>query len=406
MSTDSFKRVFFNDGEGITHGDLNDSQTFLETRLSDQILHALIGNVSLSGTDPEFGGKNGANAPTHLAYCLHGGSAYLRQGTGNAKLQIAPGVLMQKTGSMDGSTPTLLAYTFAGTEEVTIANGDVTNPRVDILQMKLELVSADTQSRDFEDATTHLVTTTTPSKKKRVQCTLSVKQGTPGASPVYPDPDTGYVCVAGVLVGTSYVAAAGMIFDFDETGAVAVVHDQRMPLNVQEYFVAPNCVNVVTNASVTTNNWAVATSNATNDFRFQCPKGGAGRVVGVVFNLDAGPVNPGTVNLVSHGTSDYSIPHILNMVDDDTDGTLGAAFCVAKYYEFEQNHTPEAGGGPTIQASATNKIGPPVWTSGTRCAMPASTRAMPRETRVALQFKNLAHISIVWNVGFYIAQGL
>ncbi len=395
MSTDNFKRVLFNDGEGVTHGDLNDAQTFLETRLSDQILHSLIGNVSLSATDPEFGGKNGANAPVHLAYCLHGGSAYLRQGSGNAKLQISPGVLMQKTGSMDGSTPTLLAYTFAGTEEVTITNGDASHPRVDLLQMKLELVDADTQSRDFEDATTHVVTTTTPNKKKRVQCTLSVKQGVAGVSPTYPDPDSGYVCIAGVVVGTLYVAAAGLNFGNDATGAVAVVHDQRMPLNVQAYFSEPVTAKCITAFSASA--WAISNSNGTNDARFLCPKAGrANRIVGIGFSID-GDVAPGKLLLTQNTTKDGSSAQDRNVVDSSSNGTPVAV--IVPYYTIEANHQPQAG--PTVLPSATYEIGCPLWTSGFRCAVPAASGSS-----VCLKIQNISNPSTVFSVVWYIAQGI
>jgi hypothetical protein len=108
--------------------------------------------VSQAVVDPGFAGSDGVDPPTHLAYCLHGGSAHLRQGAATNQLEISPGVLMQKIAAANGNDAQLLAYTFQGTEQVSITAGDVVHPRVDLMQMQLSLVNADSESRVTESS--------------------------------------------------------------------------------------------------------------------------------------------------------------------------------------------------------------------------------------------------------------
>jgi hypothetical protein len=399
MSIDSFKAVLFNDGEGLVHTDFNDSTNFLAARLSDQILESLVGSVANTALlDPDLNGQRGANAPTHLAYCLHGGSAYLRQGSANNKLQIAPGVLMQKTAPSDGNAPTFLCYSFAGTEEVTIANGDAANPRVDLVQMKLERIDGDLQTRDIQDGTTHVVTSQTNNKKRRVQCTLSVKQGTPAASPTYPDPDAGYVAVAGVVVGATYAAAAGFKWGDDTAGAVAVVHDQRMPLNVQAHHSDPALFKMVTGWSLTGSGSTASCTVGTNDLRVQCSKAGNGRLVGVsVARTDT----LGVLNLGNNGSGGTAF----NACNNTPSFGVGADYAFTAYYTFEGLHAPAAG--PTVQPSPTNKIGPPLWTNGRRCARASASRASTGDIeRLCMKVTGGSPSTVIKDVLWFIAEGV
>lgn len=399
MANDNFKGVLFNDGEGLTHTDFNNVQRYSLAQLYEQILERQIGGLALTAKDAEFNGINGANAPTHLAYCINGGSAYLRQGTGNNKLQIAPGTLFQKTGNTTGDSPTFLAYTFAGTEEVTIANGDVANPRVDLLQMKLEYEDNGSESRDFEDGTTHVITTTTPNKKHRVKCTLSVKTGTPAASPTYPDPDAGYVAVAGVVVGTNYVAAAGFTWGYDTAGAVAVVHDQRMPLRVKAWGTSAKLYYLATawgfGAGYGTE---VTSTNATNSLLIPCTNNSrCARIVGYVTRF---------ANSTAITASFFSYPsgNAMNGMSFPSNGGSATGYTFP-YYTFEASHTPVAG--PTVQQSATNKIGAPVWTNGTRCAIPVFSVFTELNVWTGVRCQNMSNGAIVdGHALFYVAEGL
>lgn len=367
MTTDLYKGHNQSDGEGIVYSDMNDMVRFVTARMLDQMFENMIGDVSLTGGDPSFGSNRGANAPTHLAYALDGGSAALALGSANNKLKITAGVLMQKIANATGNEPTLIPYSFPGTDEVTIAAGSAANPRVDLVQMKLEWITTDSQTRSFKDATTGNVTSTTTNKKRSVQCTLSVKQGTPAASPQYPDPDAGYVAVAGVLVGTNYLTSTALSFGNDQAGAVAVVHDQRMPIHTRGIRLAPS--GFVLNNEFT--NWAyvggggAATSSATNQLfiRSAHPGDGCSRLLFVAGTKDAVAGFGATAFQVQA----YSLSANLgSRTAMNNIATTSAASFFVPYYTLEAAHAPAAG--PTVLPSTTNKIGVPVWSGGCRSA--------------------------------------
>ena len=247
MPTDLYSQVLLNDGEGLDFNDLNNVQRFASAQISDGLLQYMVGalkptiNATTRLYDPDLGGQNGADTDTRYAYCLSPGQAFLRQGTTNGRIQIAPGTLFMKVGAAAGADSTLMSYTFVGTEEWTLTNGHATNPRIDLLQMKLEYISDTATNRDFKDAITGVVTSTTPNKKRRIQCTLSVKAGTPAVIAEYPQPDAGFVPVGAVVVGNGWTTgAAAPIFGVDPTALNnLVVHDLRMPVNVKAYRVDP-----------------------------------------------------------------------------------------------------------------------------------------------------------------------
>ncbi len=409
MSTDIYKGVLFNDGEGITHGDLNDAQRFLSAQLYDQVLEKLIGNLVIGGNkDYDLGGANSAT-PTHLAYCLHGGSGYPHIGTATNKVRFTPGTVLQKIAAADGDEATLLAYTFDGTEEVSITAGHATLARVDLIQMKLELVDDDSESRDFEDATTEVVTTTSMDKKRRVQCTLSVVTGTPDSSPTYPDPSSGYVALAGVVVAETYLTTTQIIFGTDAgvSGGFgqAVVHDQRMPLNVQAYRTDVEIIAATGYGALAYGQHALVCGSVSNEVTIPCPKGGSsGRVVGID-GAYCTIVDVPTVSFIrmETQTDGTTVDKTLN------DLTLGTNADLTRYtrgYDsFEAAHNPA--NGSTVQESAVNKIGPPIWTNGLRCPVPCNGLSVDAQNRLVLKINGVSMTTgHIGDHTWYIAQGI
>lgn len=65
-------------------------------------------------------------------------------------------------------------------------NTDPTNNRWDIVTVKIDQVDGDASSRNFKDAATGVVTTTTPNKTRQLQATFTVTAGTPAATPTIP----------------------------------------------------------------------------------------------------------------------------------------------------------------------------------------------------------------------------
>ena len=147
--TDPYTTFNWQDGMEVNVDVLNNGQRFVRAMHFDQVLQSMLGAVSNTATRPEFGGDDGGDASTLWAYCVSPGRAFLRQGSANNKIQIAPGTLLQKIATSDGNDATLVPFTFAGTEEFTLTNGDATNPRVDLLQMKLEYFTDTTLALDL-----------------------------------------------------------------------------------------------------------------------------------------------------------------------------------------------------------------------------------------------------------------
>lgn len=412
MSTDLFKQVNFNDGEGVTHTDINDLQRYLESKIWDQIVHNGIGALNYTafgatGKDLELGGQDGANHPTTFAYCLNPGAAFLRAGSANNKIQISPGTLLQKIGATTGNDPQMLAYTFVGTEEWTLSNGDATNPRVDLLQMKLEYITADLQVRDFEDATTRVTTTTSMSKKRQVQATLTVKSGVPAASPTIPDPDAGYVPVGSVMVGNGWTIANAPRFGLDDVAALnnAVVHDQRMPVRVRAYTVMASQFYCKTNWSYSSATGAALSSSATNELQIPCPAP-LGRLLGIAwlhFASDSGATR--TLHFTSGAlASSATVGRMVTVPQQPTTNNDGLS--TTPFYVFEANQNPSAG--PTILQSLTNKIGVPVWTKGGRCALQPilNNTATAVANPLVFRISNASNASDWYSVTYYIAEGL
>lgn len=197
------RQVKFNDGEGLEFADLNNLQTFMKAHYMDQMLAGATSNFLPSvpgfGSSPDY-----AYVPS-ASNCTPFESATALQ------IRNTAGVLCQWVGTPDGATHRFLSYYFNLDELVTTLNaGDGANPRIDGIFIKLEAgTSTDTQSRDFKDATTGALSTTTPSKRSEIAFTKTVVEGTPAGSPVPPSTPVGYVPWCYVYVPTAYASAFG-----------------------------------------------------------------------------------------------------------------------------------------------------------------------------------------------------
>lgn len=410
MSTDLYSSVLFSDGEGITLTDLHAMQRNIHAMLTDQLLQSQVAGVAIAGiTQPDFGGQNGTNVPTLWAYAISPGAAYLRQGSANNKIQIAPGTLLQKIANSDGQGSSLVPFWFDGSSagEFTLTNGDATNPRVDLLQMKLAYISDTPTSRDFEDAvsrakSTNLMTVT----RRRVQCTLSVKAGTPAVSPVIPDPDAGFVPVSTVVVGNGWTTAGNAPIFGADTAATnnAVVHDQRMPLGVVIDRVAPSNFILTANWALSNNNATITSSSVTNTM-YAISKVGPGRVIAV--DVNSGGVTPiGTITLGSFMEGNAFSGANNGFVSGNT--LTAAGFMISNVFRsmrsgFEEQHAPNGGAGPTILGSIALGIGVPMWTSGYRTPQPPTTGVAATS---CVKIINQPNASQLASVSFYIAGGL
>ncbi len=351
--------------------------------LTDQIIQSMVGSVANTATRPDFGGDDGANISTLWAYCISPGHAFLRQGSANNKIQVAPGTLLQKVANSDGTTLVLIPFTFVGTEEWTLTNGDATNPRVDLLQMKL----------------TYTPSTSTTAVQ------LTVKQGTPAASPTIPDPDAGFVPVGSVVVGHNWVTGGNApIFGIDAADtANAVVHDQRMPLRVRQHRVDPVLYKLQAAWALASANQIVTSSNSTNSLVAVCPAG-AGRLIGVDLRIDTAIASGAiTVGFWKNAFTSSALTSYFSYNKLTSPGIVIASSRGLRNTRqvLDAAHAPSAG--PTIQASSVNKIGVPLWASGGRT--PATSGGVSSDLGwLAMGVINQTNVTSLGEVSFFIAE--
>lgn len=420
MATDNYKHVLYNDGEGITHTDANNAQRFLIAAIQEQILATMIPNIGLTVSagshDPEFYsqanaaslGPDWVTIATSRAFCLQPGSAFLRKGSAANKVQIAQGTLMQLISStLTGDDAKLLSYTFAGTEEVTIAAGPGGGlRRIDLIQMKLEYVEGTAVSRDFEDATTRIVTSTSMNTTRRVQCTLSIKSSANAATPTIPDPDSGYCVIGTVAVEENYATGTDLFFgfDWDGGGTNGFVYDQRWPLRVKAYRIEPSQWYAKTAWTITQGVKAVAT-NATNELIVPLPAH-MGRVVAVAVE-QGDALNFGTghalcrLNATGYGPIDSTAPVGLNTIAFPNGG--GVPQVEAITFEAASLGT----NAPAVSSVA--KIGMPMWTNGLRShyeEKKSNGNANRRGRRCYMRVINAPNTAILLGVVVYIAEGI
>lgn len=415
MSTDLYADVLYNDGEGITHGDANNARAFLGARLFDQLLARLTGNLA-AAEDPDITAEGG-NDPglTSLAYTLHGGECVIAQGSSSTKVKLLPGTILQRTAAAaDGAEAKMLAYTIrAGDVDLTIGAGHATLNRIDIVQMKLELVDGDSESRDFKDAVTGALSTITPDKTRRVQATFSIKAGTAAATPTYPAPDSGYVMVASVYVPDTWAAN----FTDDQGGydsSSAILHQCTVPLNVEAYTVRPHEMDVsqATNWAVDAGAPGAATgymkaSGAATNLRVHCPAAGhTKRIVGI--EIVASWVTSAVVELTTYHVG------LLGWTKN-TNGTFVLTSTLASVGAGDIGRLAHLGhiadASPASEPSAANgPIGDPIWARGGRSG-PAARRIERAggtindatwAERAALEI-DAGDTSAIYEVTFYLA---
>lgn len=395
-ATDLYSTVFFQDGQQFTYPDANAMQRFMRAMVTDQILQSLVGSVANAATRPDFGGDDGADVSTLWAYCVSPGHAFLRQGSANHKIQIAPGTLLQKIANADGADSTLVPFTFAGTEEFTLTNGDATNPRVDLLQMALVYVTDTPANVDFQDAATRVNTTVAgTATRRRLQCTLNVKAGAPAASPTIPDPDAGCVPVGTVVVGHGWTTGGNApIFgqDIVDTNN-AVVHDQRMPIRVATYRIDPATYKLETAWSLARVNTAVSATSGTNT-AFAVAPTRMGRLIGIDILADVALTANATVigNLF---TPSGSNPSVGFKPSNTLVSTLTGVTARSLRVQFEAAHVPASG--PVIQQSVVKKYGMPIWLDGER------DPTAPPATTMAVRFLNHANATVLYETVLYVA---
>lgn len=205
------QEILFNDGEGLDYGDLNNLQRYLRSQIWDSVVGAQSRTAEYAA-----GGSS-----TDLFAVGPGGAPYPSATARTMSIEIGT-VAMGNLGT--GTDAGFKAYRIASGELAPQHADNATGSDVwDIYQVKLEHIdndAADNETRDFEDATTHVLTSTSMVKKRKVRLTASIKRGTPGSG-TEPAVDAGYVKLYAVLVPNGI--GAGVLLP-------ANVRDYRIPI--------------------------------------------------------------------------------------------------------------------------------------------------------------------------------
>lgn len=378
---DLYKSKLWSDGEGLTHGDLNDASAWALARLCDQLLEHNAGILG-ANKDPDLWAENGADTDlVSLLYTATGGDAMLKQGTTATRVSTAGGTVFQKIANADGAAPSFVPYTFApGEFDLVIGAGHATLPRIDIIQVRLQITDGDAETRDFKDAVTGALTTASTSKTRRVTATVSLKAGTAAATPSYPAPDSGYAVLGAVRVPATWTTGIAA----DGAGvSSAGLRQCSVPLRIEAVsgwgYIYP-----ASSASLWERDGMIwsAVGGAEVQLIARCPAAGFGRrIVGVA--VTARWVSSGEVLLhhfpwTSLGPTmagPSTIPsHDLSSVLVNADGTLRTYFAHA-------GHIADAS--PDSNPSATNgPIGDGFWCSGARGGPIWRTDAPPSTTNL------------------------
>lgn len=222
--------VKYNDGEGLIHTDLLNQQNQMRASWMD----LLAAGYDYSGTYPDLYGGSALSSST--VFVPRVGQGFVEPTGGALGTRLEAGWLAQSNtafSSFDGSAPRLLMARVdlgAGVHFVHDA-ADPTNPRIDLLQIRLTEVDDDNVSRDFKDAVTGALSTTVIDKKTRVQIEFQIKNGTPGANPAVPSTDAGWAALTRVRIPALAVSLA-----LDD------VIDVRMPMRVSQHRVQPGAM--------------------------------------------------------------------------------------------------------------------------------------------------------------------
>lgn len=443
--TDNFAANNQNDGEEIVYGDVNALSMFIGARITDQILAKMIPFLpnGLSNGDPtaqgEYGKSVGAFSSKNQAraFALMPGGGYPWVGTATIAgvtlatnaIGMQPGTLFQLIGDEStGTDSQLLPFTFSGGETFSIAANSSGNPRVDLLEMALSFVTTDSQSRDFEDATTGANTTVSMNKQRQVQCVYQVKQGTPAASPVVPTPDAGFCAIGAVLVNNGYATTTQIIAGVDTGGSSAVLWDLRIPLNVKAHPVI--ATGMIADGRWTPNElvsgwgWIGYNANAANGLlTIPCPRSD-GRLIAVAISgyFATGMASTAILGRAKLSTTIGGGPSITPVLTFTPLANVTSeliAFDTTQHFKIAQLDTIDAAmdpsAGPTALPDVTDTIGAPIWCNGARCTtrpFEAAATATPDEDDfLALQINAGSGVSsfdqvFVYRAIFYVAEGL
>lgn len=157
------RRINFNDGEGLTFEDLNKISQLADRNLTRRVLTSL----------------RAAGISNQPGLMLWAGSNFSLSGSDSRTVTLTHGYYGQAETPADNDSPDIALAEAASASYQLDAATSGTAYRRDILEARIESEStAEAETRDFKDAVTGVVTTTSFNKRRRRLVTIQVKKGT------------------------------------------------------------------------------------------------------------------------------------------------------------------------------------------------------------------------------------
>ena len=415
---DPYKLVKFNsDGEFLDGNDLTDLQRYA---IAAQLEQLVLSSVTDAVDDPAAPGSTmdlesglGTNSLSltfdDLVFAPHAGAGFVIAGGAARSLTLAPGpIVCMADEPLSGTLDAVLSFRFptGGGVTLTTAIGDGANPRIDLVEVKLEVIddATDTAVRDHEDGVTGAPSTQVVVKGRRVQCTIQIKQGLAAAAPVYPATSVGFKAMAAVYVPALHnaVHSPANIRDLRWPLGKVTPHDVFPP---SFWYPGPNAWQDFAGNEPAPPLYAIAPA-AGGTIYIPCPVGGRNaRLVGVGLfgRSDSGP----SVTLVRVDHNLPAAPTITPLANLDASiiDDAGGFMTMSAVQLADELGTLTPGRGTR---AAGTRIGTPIWCNGYPGG-PAVSRGLTRErpsSHLALKVTAPNNLNFVSFARFYIAEGL
>lgn len=198
------KTMLINSGEGVDHDDMNKVVYGATQRAwewpgyADALAHA---PITSSNYQTIFDGA------TNLGQTVFskGGAPHLEFTGLDVRVQQGFLGMYTKTAPPTVLDPGMRWIYVTGTQTMTHVAAPGGQKRYDYITLSIAETDGDSESRDFKDAVTYALSTSTPNKRRKLVGTLAIIQGTANASPTVPVPGGTEKVVALVLVNDTAV---------------------------------------------------------------------------------------------------------------------------------------------------------------------------------------------------------
>jgi hypothetical protein len=183
----------FNTGQEVKFADFN----AITYAIEKQLYETLLPNIFKSGVDDAFFG-----------------SGFLVSRTDADTVSVAAGLGFQRDSTQTSPQTKLRPLYRSGAVSVDINAAHATLPRIDIISVKSNVATELSETRNFKDETTRVITSESMVVQKAWQADVLYTAGIAAGSPAAPATPTGYVKIAEIYVtAVTGIAATGALTD-------------------------------------------------------------------------------------------------------------------------------------------------------------------------------------------------